>query len=98
MSKVRRRMESKDRVRILVVDDKPGKAKALSSIIEELGDVVCVYSGRDALRCLLNQSFAVILLDVNMPVMDGFETAEMIRKRETSERTPIIFITSYYDA
>ncbi len=91
-------MDYKDRVRILIVDDKPDKAKALQSIVDELGDVVCVHSGRDALRCLLTQSFAVILLDVNMPVMDGFETAEMIRKRETSERTPIIFITSYYDA
>ncbi|HLX63732.1 MAG TPA: response regulator [Planctomycetota bacterium] len=91
-------MDYKDRVRILIVDDKPDKAKSLGTIVDELGDVVCVHSGRDALRCLMNQSFAVILLDVNMPVMDGFETAEMIRKRETSERTPIIFITSYYDA
>ena len=91
-------MDSKDRVRILIVDDKPDKAMALASIVSELGDVVCVHSGKDALRCLLGQSFAVILLDVNMPIMDGFETAELIRNREQSERTPIIFVTSYYDA
>ncbi len=91
-------MDSKDRVRILIVDDKPDKAMALASVVSELGDVVCVHSGKDALRCLLGQSFAVILLDVNMPIMDGFETAELIRKRELSERTPIIFVTSYYDA
>ena len=91
-------MESKDRVRLLIVDDKPDKAKALESIVNDLGEVTCVNSGKDALRCLMNQTFAVILLDVNMPIMDGFETAELIRKRETSERTPIIFITSYYDA
>jgi signal transduction histidine kinase/DNA-binding response OmpR family regulator len=91
-------MESKYRVRLLIVDDKPDKAKALESIVCDLGEVVCVHSGKDALRCLMSQTFAVILLDVNMPIMDGFETAELIRKRETSERTPIIFITSDYDA
>src|SRR5947208_7251845 len=91
-------MNSMDRVRLLIVDDKPDKAMALASIVAELGDVVCVHSGKDALRCLLGQSFAVILLDVNKPIIDGFETAELIRKREMSERTPIIFITSFYDA
>jgi len=55
--------------------------------VADLGDVVCVHSGKDALRALMGQTFAVILLDVNMPIMDGFETAELIRKREMSERT-----------
>lgn len=91
-------MEHAEKVRILIVDDKPDKAMAIGAIVSELGDVVTVNSGKDALRCLMNQSFAVILLDVNMPVMDGFETAELVRKRETNQRTPIIFITSYYEA
>lgn len=91
-------MEHTEKVKILVVDDKPDKAMAIGAIVSELGEVITVNSGKDALRCLMNQSFAVILLDVNMPVMDGFETAELVRKRETSERTPIIFITSYYEA
>ena len=87
-----------EKVRILIVDDKPDKAMAIGSIVSELGEVVTAHSGKDALRCLMNQTFALILLDVNMPVMDGFETAELIRKRETSQHTPIIFITSFYDA
>jgi signal transduction histidine kinase/DNA-binding response OmpR family regulator len=91
-------MHPLEKVRILVVDDKPDKAMAIESIVTELGDVVTAHSGKDALRCLMSQTFAVILLDVNMPVMDGFETAELIRNRETSQRTPIIFITSFYDA
>ena len=91
-------MHPMEKVRILVVDDKPDKAMAIEAIVAELGDVVKAHSGKDALRCLMSQQFAVILLDVNMPVMDGFETAELIRNRETSQRTPIIFITSFYDA
>src|SRR5207249_4220186 len=51
--------------------------------------------GREALQCLLRQDFAVILLDVNMPDMDGFETAELIRWRPRFEKTPIIFLTAY---
>src|SRR6202008_2409504 len=56
-----------------------------------------VSSGKEALRCLLNQDFAVILLDVNMPGMDGFETAHLIRQQKNSEHTPIIFITGISD-
>ena len=56
------------------------------------------YSGREALRALLQQDFAVILLDVNMPIMDGFETAEMIRSRPRSQQTPIIFFTAMSEA
>ena len=61
-------------------------------------NVVCARSGRQALRLLLSQDFAVVLLDVRMPGMDGYETAELIRQRQQSERTPIIFITSYTPA
>ena len=88
-----------DRVNILLVDDRPDKLLALESILSDLGqNLVRATSGREALRALLQQDFAVILLDVNMPVMDGFETAAMARQRERSERTPIIFFTAQPDA
>lgn len=81
---------------ILVVDDNPGKRLALVSVLEVLQqNVVTAESGRDALRCLLDHEFAVILLDVQMPAMDGFETARLIRSRQQSESTPIIFVTAY---
>ncbi len=81
---------------ILVIDDNPAKRLALVSVLEELNqNIVIAESGRDALRHLLNHDFAVILLDVQMPVMDGFETARMIRSRQQSESTPIIFVTAY---
>ena len=83
------------RVDILLVDDRPDKLLALESILGGLHqNLVRAYSGREALRALLQQDYAVILLDVNMPGMDGFETAEMIRARERSQRTPIIFFTA----
>ncbi len=83
---------------ILIVDDRPEQRLALSAILAGLGETtVEAASGRDALRCLLHQDFAVILLDVNMPGMDGFETATLIRQRTNSEHTPIIFVTAYSD-
>ena len=83
------------RVDILLVDDRPDKLLALESILGGLGEnLVRAYSGREALRALLQHDYAVILLDVNMPGMDGFETAEMIRARDRSQRTPIIFFTA----
>lgn len=90
-------MESEaKKANILVVDDNPGKRLALVSVLESLNqNCVTAASGVDALRCLLEQEFAVILLDVQMPDMDGFETARLIRSRQRSERTPIIFITAY---
>jgi two-component system sensor histidine kinase/response regulator len=80
---------------ILIVDDDPSKTIALRSVLDPLGEnVVEARSGPDALRHLLKQDFAVILLDVRMPIMDGFETAELIRQRPASELTPIIFVTA----
>src|SRR5215831_15423208 len=91
-------MDSPDKVRILVVDDVPEKLLSVAVILEELGQtVVCVNSGGEALRQLLTQDFAVILLDVNMPDIDGFETARLIRQRKRSEHTPIIFVTAFSD-
>ena len=85
-------------VNILVVDDVPEKILAIEATLDDLHqNVVKASSGREALRCLLKDDFAVILLDVNMPEMDGFETAALIRERKRSEHTPIIFITAYND-
>jgi two-component system sensor histidine kinase/response regulator len=82
-------------VGILIVDDDSTKRFALKTILAPLGeDVVEASSGADALRQLLRQEFAVILLDVRMPMMDGFETAQLIRQRPRSELTPIIFVTA----
>src|SRR5687767_12493082 len=87
-----------ERVKILIVDDNAEKLLALEAVLEELGQhIVRAYSGREALRCLLNEEFAVILLDVNMPGMDGFETAALIRQRKLTEHVPIIFVTAYSD-
>jgi two-component system sensor histidine kinase/response regulator len=82
-------------VGILIVDDDSTKRFALKTILAPLGEeVVEASSGADALRQLLRQEFAVLLLDVRMPMMDGFETAQLIRQRPRSELTPIIFVTA----
>ncbi len=89
-------MPSEDKVSILVVDDNPAKRLAVTSVLDEAHhDIVAAASGRDALRYLLNHEYAVILMDVRVPAMDGFETAKLIRSRKRSESTPIIFITAY---
>jgi len=80
---------------ILLVDDRPEKLLALEAVLGSLGqNLVRANSGKEALRALLRDQFAVILLDVSMPGMDGFETASLIRKRPQTEHTPVIFITS----
>jgi signal transduction histidine kinase len=82
-------------VSILLVDDKEANLIALEAMLQGLGQrLVRATSGRDALKQLLTQDFAVILLDVKMPEMDGFETATLIRQRERSRHTPIIFLTA----
>jgi signal transduction histidine kinase/response regulator RpfG family c-di-GMP phosphodiesterase len=89
---------AEEKVSILIVDDRSDKMLAYETILSDLNqNIVCARSGREALRCLLQQDFAVILLDVNMPGMDGFETAAMIRRRPRSETTPIIFISAVND-
>ena len=80
---------------ILIVDDNPAKRTALRAVLAPLGYVIVeAESGADALRCVLANDFAVILLDVRMPIMNGFETASVIRLRAESELTPIIFVTA----
>lgn len=86
---------SDERVDILMVDDSPEKLLAMESVLMSLGqNLVKVSSGPEALRILLKQEFAVILLDVNMPGMDGFETASLIRQRPSLEHIPILFVTA----
>ena len=83
---------------ILVVDHRPDQRLSLAALLSELDvEVVEAGSGRDALRWLLRREFAVILLDVDMPGMDGFETAALIRQRKSCAHTPIVFVTAYAD-
>jgi PAS domain S-box-containing protein len=84
-----------DPVDILIVDDRPENLLALEAILEPLGQrLVRASSGEDALRCLLERDFAVILLDVQMPNMNGFETARLIKSRQRTRFIPIIFLTA----
>ncbi len=84
-----------DRVNILLVDDQPANLVALEAMLQGLGqNLIRAESGREALKWLLTHEFAVILLDVKMPDMDGFETASLIRQRDKSRHTPIIFLTA----
>jgi two-component system, sensor histidine kinase and response regulator len=82
-------------VSILLVDDEPANLLALEAVLEGLGQrLVRARSGKEALRCLIKEEFALILLDVSMPDMDGFETARLIRERDKTRLTPIIFLTA----
>ncbi len=86
------------RAAVLVVDDQSANLRVLEGLLGDLGhDVVAAGSGGEALSCLMARDFAVILLDVRMPGMDGFETAELIRRRRRSRHTPIIFVTAADD-
>src|SRR6476620_748929 len=81
--------------RILMVDDNPSRLLSYRAILEPLGEnLVEADSGMNALRRVMDEEFAVILLDVNMPDMDGFETASMIHQHPRFEKTPIIFVSA----
>ena len=89
---------AQEKVNILVVDDLPEKHVVFRTILDELDqNVVSARSGQEALRCILELEFAVILLDVNMPDIDGLETASLIRQYRKSAQTPIVFISAYVD-
>jgi len=82
--------------KVLIVDDNAANLRAFEAILESLQvEIISVGSGHEALGCLLQNDFAVILLDVRMPVMDGLETAALIRRRGRAQFTPIIFISAY---
>jgi PAS domain S-box-containing protein len=83
-----------ERSRVLIVDDDERNLLALREVLEDLAEVVTATSGEEALRHLLKGEFAVILLDVYMPVMDGYETASIIRSRDQSKRIPIVFLSA----
>ncbi|WP_233842568.1 response regulator [Dyella sp. 2HG41-7] len=82
------------RARVLLVDDDERNLHAIKTVLEDIAEVVVASSGEEALRHLLKGEFAVILLDVYMPGMDGYETAQMIRAREQTKRIPIIFLSA----
>jgi len=86
----------REKVKILLVDDNPDNLVSIEAALEALNEeLVSARSGTEALRYLLENDFAAILLDVKMPDMDGFETAELIRSRKRSQHTPILFLTAY---
>jgi len=92
------RLPAPEKAGILLVDDQAGNLRVLEGLLEDLGqDLVTATSGAEALSRLLDRDFAVVLLDVRMPGMDGFETAELIRKRRRSRHIPIIFVTAIDD-
>jgi signal transduction histidine kinase/DNA-binding response OmpR family regulator len=91
-------MSHADRIMILLVDDRPENLLAYQAILAELDlELVFARSGAEALKQVLAHEFALVLLDVNMPGMDGFETASLIRNRKRSAHTPIIFVTAFPD-
>src|SRR6266540_4313658 len=83
------------RPRVLLVDDRPDNLMALAAVLEPLhADLVPARSGEEALRRLLGEEFAVIVLDVQMPVLDGFETARLIKQRERTRHIPLVLLTA----
>lgn len=84
------------RTRVLVVDDDPRNLLTIGEVLADVADVTRASSGEEALRFLLREEYAVILLDVLMPGLDGYETAELIRRRDSSRSTPLIFLTAIH--
>src|SRR3954451_15246515 len=90
-------MSDNDRVNILMVDDQPAKLLTYEAILSELGEnLIKVTSGREALDQLLRTDIAVVLMDVSMPEIDGFEMADMIRQHPRFQKTAIIFISGVH--
>src|SRR3954471_521408 len=83
-----------ERPRVLLVDDDDRNLLAVQSILEDVGEIIPARSGEEALRHLLKGEFAVILLDVYMPGMDGYETAQIIRSRDQTKGIPIVFLSA----
>src|SRR5262245_12701003 len=93
----RMRMIEQDRVNILMVDDQPAKLLSYESILCELGEnLIKAGSGREALEHLLKTDIAVVLMDVSMPELDGFELAEIIHRHPRYQKTAIIFVSAVH--
>src|SRR5207248_554924 len=92
------RLMIETKANILLVDDHSANLLALEAILADLGhNLVKALSGEEALQILLEQDIAVVLLDVQMPGLDGFQTARQMRAREKDRHVPIIFLTAYED-
>src|SRR5688500_3919529 len=90
-------MNNSEQVNILLVDDQPARLLSYETILSGLGqNLVRAHSGLEALEKLMNDDYAVVLLDVSMPGMDGFETASLIHEHPRYEKTPIIFVTGVH--
>ncbi|MCW3846669.1 response regulator [Sphingomonas sp. LB-2] len=87
-------VQAVERARVLVVDDDERNLLAITNVLEDIAEVVVAGSGEEALRQLLRHDFAVILLDVYMPGLDGYETAALVRAREQTKRVPIVFLSA----
>ncbi|HEY6662137.1 MAG TPA: response regulator, partial [Sphingomicrobium sp.] len=87
-------IQPSERARVLLVDDDERNLLAVATVLEDLGEIVLARSGEEALRHLLRGEFAVILLDVYMPGMDGYETAQIIRNRDQTKGIPIVFLSA----
>src|SRR5215203_3868709 len=88
-------MISESKANVLLVDDRPENLLAMQTILEDLGqNLVSASSGHEALRYLLTEDVALILLDVQMPGLNGFEFAELVRERGRTQDTPIIFVSA----
>src|SRR4029450_5695369 len=90
-------MSHDDKVNILLVDDQPGKLLAYEAMLGELGEnLIKAGSGREALEHLLKTDITIVLMDVSMPDLDGFELAEIIRQHPRYQKTAIIFVSAVH--
>src|SRR4026209_384534 len=90
-------MSPNDKVNILLVDDQPGKLLTYEAILKDLGEnLIKASSGREALEHLLKHDITVVLMDVSMPELDGFELAEIIRQHPRFQKTAIIFVSAVH--
>src|ERR1700721_3887073 len=97
MSTTEKIMSNHEKVNILMVDDQPGKLLTYEAILSELGEnLVKATSAKEALEKLLKVDVAVVLMDVSMPEIDGFQLAEMIREHPRSQKTAIIFFSGVH--
>jgi len=90
-------MTDNNKVNILMVDDQPAKLLSYEAILSDLGEnLIKATSGREALECLLKTDIAVVLMDVSMPELDGFELADIIRQHPRFQKTAIVFISAVH--